>query len=59
MDLSAKRIVVTGKASFLGRYLVTKPRQAGCKRFVIAEPPQFDLTLNSGVSVELANTGCK
>lgn len=48
-SIVAKQIVVTGGAGFLGQHLVRRMRDAGCRRIVVPEYPQFDLTLHGDV----------
>lgn len=49
IDLTDKKIVVTGGGGFLGKHLVRKLREAGCRRITVPEHRQFDLTLNSHI----------
>ncbi len=44
MDLTTKRIIVTGGAGFLGSHLVTRLRRAGCQHLVIPRSADFNLT---------------
>ena len=44
MQLSGKRIVVTGGAGFLGSHLVDRLRQAGCEEVFVPRSRDFDLT---------------
>jgi len=41
---TAKRIVVTGGAGFLGSYVVRELQQAGCSQIVVPRSQQYDLT---------------
>ncbi|MBL8796078.1 MAG: GDP-L-fucose synthase [Planctomycetia bacterium] len=49
IDLTQKRIVVTGGAGFLGRHVVTRLQQAGCTQIVVPRQQQYDLTQESAV----------
>ncbi len=42
--LASKRILVTGGAGFLGRYVVRRLQEAGCKEIVVPRRAQYDLT---------------
>ena len=41
---TAKRVVVTGGAGFLGSYVVRELQQAGCSQIVVPRSQQYDLT---------------
>ncbi|MGH7846108.1 MAG: NAD-dependent epimerase/dehydratase family protein, partial [Candidatus Binatia bacterium] len=43
MDLSAKRVIVTGGAGFLGSFVVEKLRERGCRELIIPRSKQYDL----------------
>ena len=43
MDLSRKRIVVTGGAGFLGSFVVEKLRQRGCREVFVPRSKEYDL----------------
>ena len=49
MDLRNKRILVTGGAGFLGRYVVEVLQQRGCKEIVLPRRSQYDLTREEAV----------
>jgi GDP-L-fucose synthase len=44
MNLTQKRIVVTGGAGFLGSHLIEKLRDRGCERVFVARSEEYDLT---------------
>ncbi len=50
MDLTEKRITVTGGAGFLGRFVVEKLRARGCKDVFVPRSKQYDLTTPDGVA---------
>lgn len=50
MDLSRKRVVVTGGAGFLGRVVCSKLRQRGCTQLHVPRRKDYDLTTEHGVS---------
>src|SRR5574341_58613 len=50
MELSEKRIVVTGGAGFLGQRVVRTLRDRGCKEIVVPRRSQYDLTREAAVA---------
>jgi GDP-L-fucose synthase len=44
MELRNKRILITGGAGFLGRHLVERLEQAGCRQVIVPRRAEFDLT---------------
>jgi GDP-L-fucose synthase len=49
-DLAQHRIVVTGGAGFVGRVLVDKLRQRGCRDVLIPRQAEYDLTREADVA---------
>ena len=49
MDLSSKRILVTGGAGFLGSYIVERLRRLGCGQIAAPRRRDFDLTRSEDV----------
>lgn len=49
MDISSKRIMVTGGAGFLGSFVVEKLKARGCKNIFIPRSEQYDFTLPDAV----------
>jgi GDP-L-fucose synthase len=49
MDLTRKRIMVTGGAGFLGQYVVQELRARGCSDIFIPRSAQYDLRTPDGV----------
>jgi len=50
LDLSRRRVVVTGGAGFLGRVVCQKLRERGCTEILIPRRAQYDLTTEEGAS---------
>lgn len=50
MDLTSKRIMVTGGSGFLGRHLVNVLRTRGCEQVFAPRKAQYDLTQDSAVA---------
>ena len=50
LDLSTKRITVTGGAGFLGRVVCAKLRARGCKHVLVPRRVQYDLTTAEDVA---------
>jgi GDP-L-fucose synthase len=49
MDLSQKRIMVTGGAGFVGRHVVRALHQHGCQEIMVPRRRQYDLTRQTDV----------
>lgn len=49
MDLSSKRIVVTGGAGFLGRVVCQKLAARGCREILVPRRAEYDLTSEAAV----------
>jgi GDP-L-fucose synthase len=49
MDLTHKSIVITGGGGFLGRHVVARFRQEGCRRLHVPRSAQYDLTRSADV----------
>lgn len=49
LDLSSKRVMVTGGAGFLGRFVLEKLAERGCRDVMVPHAAEFDLTRSSHV----------
>ena len=49
LDLSGKRIVVTGGGGFLGSFVVERLRERGCEQVMVPRRRDFDLTTTAGI----------
>lgn len=49
MELSGKRIIVTGGSGFLGKHVVAELRRKGCKSIVAPRSAEYDLTREADV----------
>ena len=49
MDVSGKRVLITGGSGFLGRHVVAAFERRGCRDIVVARKAQYDLTRESDV----------
>ena len=49
MNLSSKRVLVTGGSGFLGRHLVSALKQHGCAGVTVVRKAQYDLTVEPDV----------
>ena len=50
IDLTAKRVMVTGGAGFLGSFLVERLQAAGCSDIFVPQREQYDLTHEEGIA---------
>src|SRR5688572_23803839 len=49
VDLAHARILVTGGAGFLGRYVVNALRRQGCREVIVPRSAQYDLRQEAAV----------
>ena len=56
MNLSDRKVVVTGGAGFLGSHIVAELRRAGCQDPVVVRSRDFDLTSADAVDSLIRNT---
>ena len=49
MNLSNKRILVTGGSGFLGGHVIARLRATGCKQIIAPRSAEYDLTVESDV----------
>ncbi|MDP2867054.1 MAG: hypothetical protein Q8O90_12500 [Elusimicrobiota bacterium] len=59
MDLSSKRIMLTGGAGFLGSFVAEKLKARGCKHIFITAPPAIEATFKASkpeIAIHLAAT---
>jgi GDP-L-fucose synthase len=49
MDLSTRRVMVTGGAGFLGQRVVARLRQAGCQEIFVPRSAEYDLVQHAAV----------
>ncbi|HUS05456.1 MAG TPA: GDP-L-fucose synthase [Bryobacteraceae bacterium] len=49
LDLSAKRVCVTGGGGFLGSFVVEELRRRGCREIFVPRRKDYDLTRESGI----------
>jgi len=50
MNLSVKRVLVTGGSGFLGRHVVQALDRHGCRDVVVVRKAQYDLTREADVT---------
>src|SRR5260370_36315457 len=55
MNLCDQRILITGASGFLGRHLVARLRQVGCRQLFLPRSTEFDLTRADDVRRLLAD----
>jgi GDP-L-fucose synthase len=56
IDLTDKKVVVTGGAGFLGSHIVEELRRAGCADPSVVRSRDFDLTSSEAVDGFIRNT---
>src|SRR5207244_3827242 len=44
MDLTTKRVLITGGSGFLGKHVVARLQQTGCRHLFVPRSAEFDLT---------------
>ena len=49
MDITNKRIIVTGGSGFLGQHVVARLHRAGCSNIVVPRSAQYDLSHEVGI----------
>ncbi|MDO8805492.1 MAG: NAD-dependent epimerase/dehydratase family protein, partial [Elusimicrobiota bacterium] len=57
MDLSSKRIMLTGGAGFLGSFVAEKLKARGCKHIFIPKEQDYDLTKSDRIAAAFQDAG--